>query len=108
VAGNNQVWGRADGGSASFFPLKVKVVDANGTPAAGVEVGFRIGSAPDGMIVGFITSSGRSFAISTTDANGIATLDGMVAHGNTGPFTVLVYTVGGSMNPAIFNETVSS
>ena len=117
VAGNNQSVARTGtqdpGGDANFAPLQVKVLNANGTPASGVQVGFQVGSAPPGMDVQFYPAGGGGTALVTTDANGIATLNymggkSMVCYYASGPFTIQAYTTGGSLTPVTFNETVSS
>jgi hypothetical protein len=116
VAGNNQSVARTGtqdpGGDANFAPLQVKVLNSNGTPASGVNVGFQVGSTPSGMACD-LNPDGAKSTVVTTDANGIATLNrlygvSVVCYYASGPFTVLASTTGGSPTPVTFNETVSS
>jgi hypothetical protein len=112
--------GAPDGsGIASFAPLQVKVLNPNGTPAKGVEVGFSIFDSNGLPLMPFgmecqLQPDGSPFSVAITDSNGIATLNqfssgnSIFCYYNSGPFTVLAYTAGGSTTPVIFHETVSS
>jgi hypothetical protein len=123
VAGNNQSQFLADQAgfsekTALFAPLQVKVLNRNGTPASGVQVSFKVGSAPSGMQI-----DSYAPATVTTDANGIATyswldqLDynyysvachapfGVSPYTATGPFTIVASD---SVAQVTFNETVTS
>jgi hypothetical protein len=114
IAGNNQSVARTGsqypGGIATFAPLQVKVLNANGQQASGVQVGFKAVNTPQGMGVQFTPSTlGGTFVI--TDANGIGTVNqlngnSMQCFNGSGPFTIAVYTTGGGQ--ITFNETVSS
>jgi hypothetical protein len=113
LAGNNQSVPRTEsdlpGGTATFAPLQVKVLNPNGTPASGVQVGF-LAIFSQSMAVQFNVEGDSQLGV-YTDANGIATANvmwgnGMIAYYASGPFTVVASTGGGGQ--VTFNETVSS
>jgi|GEM_PF-1113142 len=60
-------------GTATYAPLSVVVRDENGNLAPGVQVEWKPGSHPPNMAVQ-VTPSGAPPALTTTDANGVATL----------------------------------
>ncbi|HWZ19428.1 MAG TPA: hypothetical protein VNW73_11570 [Ktedonobacteraceae bacterium] len=103
LAGNNQSVARSTNASwdvpvAIFAPLQVKVLNPDGTPASGVQVGFACGTNPQDIVVVLNTVA--------TDGSGIATLSNVTAYDRTGTFTVVASIVGG--NQLTFSETVSS
>jgi hypothetical protein len=113
LAGNNQSVARTGsdvpGGIATFAPLQVKVLNPDGTPASGVQVGFQANS-PQAMAV-MLDFEADNRTVVYTDANGIATANmregnGMDACYASGSFTVVASTGGGGQ--VTFNETVSS
>ena len=97
------------GGMAQFGPMQVKVVNAaNGTPAAGVPVGFS-GTGAGGAMAVQVNPNANSTVVNT-DNNGIATLNAMGGHSVTayyaeGPATVTAQLTGGTS--VTFHLTVS-
>jgi hypothetical protein len=117
ISGNNQSMPRTGteppGGIATFAPLQVKVQYAQGNPVSGIQVSFIAGDAngETGAIAVQMSPSGDSGVTTTTDSNGIATLNqmggsSMTAYYASGSFTVTVSIPRG--NQVTFTETVAS
>ncbi len=111
VSGDGQSVARSGtsvpGGIATFAPLSVKVVNASGAPAAGVNVLFD-GSNNGAMAVSLDPSGSASERVAT-DSNGMATVSFFDAYYQQGAFavTVDVGTDVGQCPPVTFHETVS-
>jgi hypothetical protein len=88
----------------------VKLVNAAGHPAAGVQVGFAAGAHPAQMAVQ-LEPAGGSATMITTDANGVATLNHMGGNSVScyyaaASFTIVASPMGGS--PVTFSLVVTS
>jgi hypothetical protein len=103
VSGNNQSVPRAgtevDGGVAHFGPVQVKVQDAGGNPATGIQVGFW-DNAPENMQVDF--DDGTNVL---TDSGGIATSPTFQSYYQDGSFSITAQIFNGT--PVTFTETVA-
>ncbi|MFI5350011.1 MAG: hypothetical protein ACHQ2Z_10740 [Elusimicrobiota bacterium] len=96
VSGNSQVVKRGGsdipGGKANFGPLSVVIKDSNGKPIAGRRVNYLCQTPNQGMACQ-LSPAGDASALTTTDANGVATLNQMGGNSITvyyasGKFTV--------------------